>query len=69
MTFSTLTHIILGSVLAITLLLTAYYLMRLVLAPQEKKLAFSSGLRKSAIWTVALFAIYFIWIMIKRAFF
>jgi hypothetical protein len=68
MNFSKLVHIILGSITTITLLLTAYNLIRLVLAPEEKKPVFASGLKQWAIWSVALLGIYFIWILVKRSF-
>ncbi|MBS4026408.1 MAG: hypothetical protein KGZ96_12120 [Clostridia bacterium] len=66
MTLSILVHSILGTILTIAFLLTAYYLLRMVLAPTEQKETFISGFRRSAIWTVALFIIYFLWILVKR---
>jgi cell division protein FtsX len=66
MTTSILVHSILGTILTIAILLTAYNLVRMVLAPQEQKQAFTLGFRRSAIWTVALFIIYFLWILAKR---
>jgi hypothetical protein len=67
--FPRLMHIILGSVLTVFLVFTAYNLLRLALAPGEKRGSYAAGARRFAVYSLILFVIYFIWIAVKRAIF
>ncbi len=62
-----LAHIILGSTLSLFIILTAYYLLRMLLSPEEKKAVFNSRLRRSAIITIILFVAYMGWVFIKKS--
>lgn len=68
MEFTVLVHIVLGSILTIGIILTGYNLLRTAMAPADKRALFVAGARRSAIWTVALFVVYFVWIWVKRSF-
>jgi hypothetical protein len=68
MELTILAHIILGSILTLSIIITAFLLLRLLLAPSAKKAIFSARFRKSAIITVVLFISYMGWIFIKKTF-
>jgi hypothetical protein len=63
-----LTHIILGSILTLSIIITVFLLLRMLLAPSAQKVIFSARFRKFAIITVVLFICYMGWIFIKKTF-
>ncbi|QOY35630.1 hypothetical protein AWH56_023645 [Anaerobacillus isosaccharinicus] len=64
-----LAHIILGSILTGSIIITVFFLLRMLFAPSTQKAIFSARLRKSAIITVILFISYMGWIFIKKMLF
>ncbi|MDQ0255279.1 4-hydroxybenzoate polyprenyltransferase [Evansella vedderi] len=64
-----LVHIILGSILTLAIIVTLYFLVRLLLAPKDKKTSYKPLFRKSLISTVALYTGYMIMIWSKNTFF
>lgn len=64
-----LAHIILGSILTASIIVTVFFLLRMLIAPSTQKPIFSARLRKSTIITVILFISYMGWIFIKKTFF
>ncbi len=61
-------HIVLGSILTVFLILTAYNFLRLTVAPGENREAYTSGTRRFAVASLIMFVLYFLFIAVKRAF-
>ncbi|OIJ10805.1 hypothetical protein BKP37_17235 [Anaerobacillus alkalilacustris] len=68
MKFETLTHIILGTTLTFFIVLTIYFLLRLLFAKKEKKDTFTVHFRRTGVITIVLFIVYMSWIFIKKTF-
>lgn len=64
-----LAHIILGSILTLSIIITVFFLLKMLLAPSNQKAAVTARLRKSAFSTIALFILYMGWVFIKKNFF
>ncbi|MCT8138246.1 hypothetical protein H1D32_11075 [Anaerobacillus sp. CMMVII] len=63
-----LAHIILGSILTISIITTVFFVVRMLFAPKADQPVFKRRFRKSAIITVVLFISYMGWVFIKRTF-
>lgn len=69
MEFTILAHIILGSILTISIIFTLFFLLRMLFTNNSNKAIFKARFGKSAIFTVVLFIVYMGWIFVKKTLF
>ncbi|OIJ15640.1 hypothetical protein BKP35_01200 [Anaerobacillus arseniciselenatis] len=63
-----LVHIILGSTLSLLIILTIYYILRMLLSSQEQKANFKAKFKRFGILTVVVYVVYMGWVFIKNNF-
>ncbi len=61
-----LVHIIMGSILSLLIVLTVYYLLRILMSTQEQKANFKTKFIRFGILSVVVYIVYMGWVFIKN---